>query len=136
MKKTANSFGIGKFTVSSIIKNATEISKHLGPKFIKLPLTENQVEQLTYYCFEKVHGFPCLDAVGRTHGKITILKNNPTDFINRKDQHSINVQACLDYNYSFFDVVVKWTGNVHEARIWGDSSINQKFKDGAIPECF
>ena len=61
MRKTANSFGIRKSTVSCIVKNITEmICRHLGPKFIKLPLSENEVKFLTY-CFEKVHSFPqCL----------------------------------------------------------------------------
>ena len=58
MRKNANSFGIGKSTVSCIVKNVTEmICQHLGPKFIKLPLSENEVKHLTY-CFEKVRGFP------------------------------------------------------------------------------
>ena len=58
MGKTANFFGIGKSTVSSIVKNVTEMKcQHLGPKFIKLPLSENEVKHLTY-CFEKFMVFP------------------------------------------------------------------------------
>ena len=52
MRKNANSFGIGKSAVSFIVKNVTEmICQHLGPKFIKLPLSENEVKHLTY-CFD------------------------------------------------------------------------------------
>ena len=51
MRKTANSFGIGKSTVSCIVKNITEM------------ICENEVKFLTY-CFEKVHSFPqCLGVV-------------------------------------------------------------------------
>ena len=60
------------------------------------------------YCFEKAHGFPqSLGAVDETHVNIKTFKNNSTDFINRKGHHSINVQACINYNYCFFDVVMK-----------------------------
>ena len=82
MRKTANSFGIGKGTVSRIVKNVTEmICQHLGPKLIKLPLSENEVKHLVYY-FEKVHGFPqCLGVVDGPH---KTPKNNSTDFMKEK----------------------------------------------------
>ena len=51
MKKTANSFGIEKRTVSCIVKSVTEM---LGPKFIKLPLAEAEVKQLPC-CFKRVY---------------------------------------------------------------------------------
>ena len=130
MRKTANSSA-----VSCIVKNVTEMTcQHLGSKFIKL--RENEVKHPTY-CFGKVHGFPqCLGAVDGTHVNIKKPKNNSTDFINRKGHHSINVQACVNYNYCFFDVVVKWPASVHDAPVWGNSSINQMLRDGTIPECF
>ena len=56
--------------------------------------------------------------------------------LNREGHHSINVQACVNYNYCFFDVVVKWPWSVHDAGIQGNSSMNQMLNDGRIPECF
>ena len=70
-----------------------------------------------------------------THVPITKSKENATGFINRKGFLSLNIQACVDYKYMFFDTVIKWPGSVHDSRVFGNSSINQKLRDGVIPKC-
>ena len=116
---------VSEKAVSCIVKNVTEIiCQHLGSKFIKLPLSENEFKHVTY-CFEKVHGFPqCLGSVDGAHVNIKTPKKNSMDFINRKGHHPVNLHACVNYNYCFFDVVVKWPGSVYDAQIWVNSSIN------------
>lgn len=51
LRKTANAFGVSRSSVSIIIRRLTQvIAMFLGPKYIKLPVTEEDVE-------EKVKGF-------------------------------------------------------------------------------
>ena len=68
MRKVANSFGIGKTTVSKIIRRVTQaISKYLGSKFIVLPTNEKDIEEMTSN-FYNSHGFPqFIGAVDGTH---------------------------------------------------------------------
>jgi hypothetical protein len=45
MRKTANAFGLAVSTVSIIVKNVTQaISTHLASTYIKLPISEQDVQ--------------------------------------------------------------------------------------------
>ena len=64
MRKTANSFGLARQTVSKVVREVcTAITYHLGPEYITLPLTEPAVADLTSR-FYLNYGIPqCIGAV-------------------------------------------------------------------------
>ena len=78
-----------------------------GPKLIRLPTTEGEVQELNEGYLE-AHGFPqCIGAIDGTHIEIAQPSEQYSDFINRKGYFSLQVRAVRDYKYCFQEVVVK-----------------------------
>ena len=84
-RKIATAFGISRSSVSIIVRKVTTaISTLLGPKYIKLPFEEGEVNNLTLN-FLSEHGFPqCIRAVDGTHIDIKQPTENYTHYLNRK----------------------------------------------------
>ena len=85
--------------------------------------------------FHSSHGFPqCLGADDGSQVSIKKPKTNASDYMNRKGHYSFNVQAAADYQYIyiFFDVVIKWPGSAHDARIFSNSGLNESLRNEYI----
>ena len=136
LRKSANAFGLSRSYVSITVRRVCQaITVYLGSKYIKLPKTEEEFEDLVVHFFSAHGVLQCLRAIDGTHIPIKRPLTNSTDYINRKSTYSLNVQACCDYTYRFIDIVVKWPGCVHNAHIFSNSNLNHLLRTHKIPHC-
>ena len=131
---TANSFGIAVCTASKVITQVCKtICKQIGPKYIHMPRTHKDMREKIAQ-FESKFGakqsFGCIDG---THIPILCPVENSQDYFKYKNFYSINVQAVCDYRGYFLDVECTWPGSVHDAKVFANSSVNKKMRNGAIP---
>ena len=108
MRKASNSFGLGKATVSKVIRRVTSvISEKLGPKYTVLPKIKEEVEEHAQNSYNR-YGYPqCAGAVDSAHIKIKMSFDNPTDYVNRKGNFTLNCHRTVGHNYCFINVLIK-----------------------------
>ena len=98
MQVIGDTFGVDISTVSRVISSVTDLLFRLKDRVIKFPVTDID-RRRAMKAFYAVRGFPsvigCIDG---THVNI-ISPGQPDEaaFVNRKHQHSINVQATCDH---------------------------------------
>lgn len=66
---------------------------------------------------------------------INILAPSQDEFqyVDRKSDHSINAMFVCGPNLRFFAASVRWPGSVHDARVFRNSAIGQRFEGGWRP---
>ena len=81
---------------------------------------------------EKWGVLQCVGAIDGSHIPVSAPSGQHTDFYNRKGWYSIIIQAVVDHSYPFRDVYIGWPGSVHDASIFGHSSLYKKAIAGSI----
>lgn len=102
-------------------------------QFIEFPTTQASVEE-NKAAFMDIGGFPeVIGVIDGTHVKIMAPSEQEEVFVNRKGHHSINVQVVFDAKYRILDILAKWPGSVHDARILHGSGVAAVFEGGHVP---
>ena len=70
----------------------------------------------------------CGGVIDGTHVLILAPNESHADYANSKGYHSIIMQAVVDHNNLYTDVVIGWPGSAHDARVLSNSKIFEKGK--------
>ena len=120
-----NLFGVSKAFVCLCIREVCyAITKRLS-YVIHFPQGNELIEVIRSY--ENKWDFPmCAGAIDGTHIPIRAPIESNVEYVNRKGYHSILMQAVVDANYLYMDVVIGWPGSVHDARVFSNPEIFKK----------
>ncbi|XP_052788853.1 putative nuclease HARBI1 [Mya arenaria] len=81
--------------------------------------------------FEGIANFPkVMGLIDGTHIRIRAPSEDEYMYVNRKQFHSINVQVVVDGEDKIIDIVARWPGSVHDARILRESGLSQLLDNG------
>nr|XP_040030344.1 putative nuclease HARBI1 isoform X2 [Gasterosteus aculeatus aculeatus] len=84
--------------------------------------------------FMDIAGFPgVVGVIDGTHVRIIAPSEDEAVFVNRKNFHSINVQIVFNAACKILDIVAKWPGSTHDARMLSESGIRQLFERRYVP---
>ncbi len=132
---TADTVVVSQPSVSRCVKNVVaSLAEKLG-QFVRFPTLADETTKMKqdFYKLQKMPGI--VGALDCTHVKIKAPGNDEQAYVNRKNFHSINVQAICNADRRFVNVVACWPGRAHDSRIFTESRIGQEFAVGRWNNC-
>ena len=123
---------ISQPSASRIIKRVSEAIARLKNNYIAFP--EGELLNDTKRDFWRIGEFPgVVGAIDCTHIKIVCPGGDNAElFRNRKGFFSINVQVVCGPNLEIQNIVARWPGSVHDARVLDNSRLCARFERGDI----
>jgi hypothetical protein len=137
---TALMHGYCQTSVSNAIAQVVRAIASLAPEYIKFPGPNERVKVATGFYEMITKRYPNAKAFPRVIGcvdgtQIQMLAkglNHRENFRNRKGVVSLNVQAICDHELNFTNLVCRWQGSAHDARVFKNCSLYGPFERGEI----
>ena len=123
--------GVHKSTACRAIRRVSLALSRRLPRYVRLPTGEESA--LVKQRFRQNSGIPgILGCIDGTHIQIQAPSDHEYLYVNRKGYHSINVQIACDASYRIINLVARWPGSTHDARILRESMLYQDFEAGRV----
>ncbi|XP_070549934.1 uncharacterized protein [Ptychodera flava] len=125
-------FGVARSTACSIFQETCQkINEEFLKEIIRFP-SGNELERVVD-SFQQRWGFPqVVGAIDASHIPIIAPEKYARDYFNRKNFHSVILQAVADDKYCFVDMCVGWPGSAHDARVYANSKLHQRLTDNQL----
>lgn len=124
--------GINQSTVSQITWRFVEAMEERGLHHLCWPSTEAEMEEIKSN-FEKICGLPnCCGSIDTTHIVMTLptVDRSNDVWIDREKNHSMLLQAIVDPDMRFRDVIVGYPGSLSDALVLQNSSFYKLSEEG------
>ena len=115
--------GISQPTVCCIVWKVIRAISALAPQLIKYPRDRQSRADIARQ-FYQIAGMPnVISLIDCTHIRIQRPWSNEDVFVNRKNYHSVNIQATMDCNFKYTSVTAKYPGSMHDSAILQESAL-------------
>ncbi|KAJ9684182.1 hypothetical protein PVL29_016596 [Vitis rotundifolia] len=127
-----DSFGVNQSTVAQITWKFVESMEVRGLHHLQWPSTEADMEE-TKSSFEKIRGLPnCCGAIDTTHiiMCLSTMGTSNNVWIDHQKKHSMILQAIVDPEMRFRDVITGWPGSLSESCVLQNSGFFKLSEEG------
>ncbi|XP_068338513.1 protein ALP1-like [Pyrus communis] len=122
-----DSFGVNHSTVSQVTWRFVEAMEERGLHHLQWPSTEAEMTEVKSK-FQKIRGFPnCCGVVDTTHVMMCLPASDPTSnaWLDQEKNHSMVLQAIVDPDMRFRDIVTGWPGKMKDWSVFQSSNFYQ-----------
>ncbi|XP_058089349.1 protein ALP1-like, partial [Magnolia sinica] len=126
------SFGMNQSTVSHVTWRFVEAMEERGLHHLRWPTTEDDMKEIKSK-FERIRGLPnCCGAIDTTHIMMCLPSVDPSNnvWFDREKNHSMLLQAIVDPDMRFRDVVTGWPGSMNDSDVLRNSGFFKLCENG------
>ncbi|KAL0436548.1 UNVERIFIED_CONTAM: protein ALP1-like [Sesamum radiatum] len=119
-----DSFGAHHSTVSQVTWRFVEAIEEKGLQHLQWPSTEQEITEIKSK-FEKIQGLPnCCGAIDTTHITMLLTSSDPeaNTWLDGKENHSMVLQAVVDPDLRFRNIVTGWPGMMNDSLVLESSN--------------
>ncbi|GMI80688.1 Harbinger family of plant transposase 1 [Hibiscus trionum] len=127
-----DTFGMNQSTVSQITWRFVEAMEERGLHHLSWPSNVAEMEEIKSK-FEKIRGLPnCCGAIDITHVVMTLPTMDPSNHVwfDREKNYSMILQAVVDPEMRFRDVIAGWPGSLSDAIVLKSSGLFRLSEEG------
>ncbi|KAJ8750517.1 hypothetical protein K2173_015668 [Erythroxylum novogranatense] len=120
----ADSFGLNHSTVSQVTWRFVESMEERGLHHLRWPSGESEILEIKSK-FEKILGLPnCCGLLDTTHITMLLSSSDPASnaWLDKEKNHSMVLQAIVDAQMRFRDIVTGWPGKLEDSVVFQSSN--------------